>query len=816
MKMHAPMVGTVIGPYVLDRPLGKGDVGCVYHARRSDGIPEERAIKLVRSDNLRPNWQNEISKVVRLRLTPGVVRYHEHDHLEIGGTAYEWISWDYIPGKSLRELIAERDVTVPLLVSVVECVLNVFHACRSAGIQHGDLHSGNIIVQDASELRLDSSRREVWLTDFGYCTASMGKEMLDDYLGLARIVDECGDAIDPHMIEGQDKRLLSALKHEFCRLLLETNPTEGEFVRNPRELMRRLEAIRQNAPADPTSQEKHIADYLAAELLGERFDEWRQLFVPEFLASSTVLDRNITVVTGLRGCGKTMIFRRLTALFNCHLGPSGVPRAETFVGFYLNARSIAEAFPWLPEDKTGEARRQIIHFFHLSWCLEIVDWLIEEGRRQRLQADWLYAFLAPRLQKAIPQLGATDFQSMRAFLSRELLRAKLHSRYDTTDWALSDLGFLDDFAQALVGNLAWVRDKPFYFFLDDYSTPLITEYIQRILNAIVFRRSAQVIFKVATESAESFVPEGLNSKKLEENDDFVLIDFGMQALLGGDEHNGAILSAVLGPRIGRDNMLRDRGLDLEKILGPTRLTNVDLAQLLRREGEDRRVLYHGVSFFCAMWSSDIREMIRLFASMVALENQQRLADSGKDRVITEKVQDKAMREAGSKYFSLLEAATNPSERLYALGEQDPSYGHHLVEIAKAFQQVARYELLTKESKNETSQPPKQARRIEIIGVGDELPDRLLEYYRGMIRYGLFTRDTRGKSVRGKVAPRLYLRGLLIPFFTLTFSKRDSVTMNWDDFCAFIENPHDFLARWQAKPANRGPATEGPMLPGFEP
>jgi hypothetical protein len=810
------MIGTTIGPYLLDRPLGKGGVGSVYHARRSDGIPEERAIKLIRSEDLRPNWENEISKVVRLRLTPGVVRYHDHGHKDIGGIAYEWISWDYIPGKSLRELIRERAMTVPLLMSVVECVLQVFHACRAVGIEHGDLHPGNIIIEDASELRLESSRREVWVTDFGYCTASMGKEMLDDYVGLARTIGECGDAIDFHAVEGQDKRLLSALKREFCRLLLETNQTEGVYVRNPRELMRQLDVIRLNAPAAPASQERHIADYLAAELLGERFDEWRALFVPEFLASSAVLDRNITVVTGLRGCGKTMIFRRLTALFNCHLGPSGVPRADSFIGFYLNARSIAEAFPWLPEPREDDARRQIIHFFHLSWCLEVVDWLIEEGKKRRLQADWLYAFLAPRLQKTIPQLGATDFQSMRAFLNSELIRAKLYSRYDATDWALFDLGFLGDLAQALASNLAWVGDRPFYFFLDDYSTPLLTPQVQRILNAVVFRRSADVIFKVATESAESFVPIGLNGKKLEENDDFVLIDFGTQALLSSDEQNQAILSAILRPRIDRDGILRERDLDLTKILGPTLLTNADLARFLKRDGDvqEKRVRYHGVRFFCGMWSSDIREMIRMFANMVALAAPQDLRNDAAERLIAEGIQDKAMREAGSKYLSLLEAATNPSERMYAVGEQDPSYGHHLVEIARAFQQIARHELQTKESRNETSQPPKQARRIEIIGVGNELPEKLLDYYRGMIRYGLFTRDTRGKSVRGKVVPRLYLRGLLIPFFTLTFSKRDSVMMSWEDFCAFLDKPHEFLARWQAKPANRDPAAEGPMLPGL--
>ncbi|HMJ89472.1 MAG TPA: hypothetical protein VK530_06630, partial [Candidatus Acidoferrum sp.] len=60
-----------------------------------------------------------------------------------------------------------------------------------------------------------------------------------------------------------------------------------------------------------------------------------------------------------------------------------------------------------------------------------------------------------------------------------------------------------------------------------------------------------------------------------------------------------------------------------------------------------------------------------------------------------------------------------------------------------------------------------------------------EYYRGMIRYGLFIRDYKGKSVRGKAVPRLVLRGLLIPYYTLTFSKHDSITMTFAKFCEFL-------------------------------
>jgi hypothetical protein len=71
-------------------------------------------------------------------------------------------------------------------------------------------------------------------------------------------------------------------------------------------------------------------------------------------------------------------------------------------------------------------------------------------------------------------------------------------------------------------------------------------------------------------------------------------------------------------------------------------------------------------------------------------------------------------------------------------------------------------------------------RIEII---DEFRIEGLarEIYRDLVRYGLFMRDSRGKSVRGTFVPRLYLRRLLLPFCGLALSKRDSVQLTCETF-----------------------------------
>jgi hypothetical protein len=348
-------------------------------------------------------------------------------------------------------------------------------------------------------------------------------------------------------------------------------------------------------------------------------------------------------------------------------------------------------------------------------------------------------------------------------------------------------------------NVTFVGERPFYFFLDDYSTPLVTISMQRILNSIVFRRSATVIFKVATESTESFEPIGLNSKPLEENDDYVLIDSSSQVMGRSDKANKELLSAILKPRISRETRFEGRRLTLNSFLGVTPYTNIKLAQKLKAKEEHKEVLYCGERVFSSIYSSNVREMISLFAEMVSNEDSVNFIKKPKLNygLIDREIQNKAFREAGGKFLSLLAAATNPSDKLYEACMGDQSFGDHLTQIADAFQVIASHELKTKEIKNQGAHNPKQARRIELTNFDEDLPDDVREYYRGMIRYGLFIRDYKGKSVRGKAVPRLVLRGLLIPYYTLTFSKHDSITMTFERFCAFLRKPKEFARNWTA-------------------
>jgi hypothetical protein len=73
-----------------------------------------------------------------------------------------------------------------------------------------------------------------------------------------------------------------------------------------------------------------------------------------------------------------------------------------------------------------------------------------------------------------------------------------------------------------------------------------------------------------------------------------------------------------------------------------------------------------------------------------------------------------------------------------------------------------------------------------------------QLYDELLRYSVFIEDFRGKSRRGNVVPRLYLRRFLIPHFNLTFSTRDSVELEPEDFEVFLLNPKAFEQKLRLK------------------
>jgi acetaldehyde dehydrogenase (acetylating) len=105
-------------------------------------------------------WKAEIEKANRLR-NDAVVHFTdelEWKDLEANIDCVVFVA-EYIRGSNLRDFIekSQQEISIPFIVQFLETMFDVFNEMKGSGQNHGDLHAGNILVEQRSSLRGDPS-----------------------------------------------------------------------------------------------------------------------------------------------------------------------------------------------------------------------------------------------------------------------------------------------------------------------------------------------------------------------------------------------------------------------------------------------------------------------------------------------------------------------------------------------------------------------------------------------------------------------------------------------------------------------------------
>ena len=182
---HSKATGRVVGGrYRLVEHIDRGGAADVWLAH-DERLDREVAVKLLGAkadDAFRERFTQEARRAASVT-HPNVVTVF--DEGQEGDDAY--MVMEYVRGKTLRELIAERGPLPPHETSrLVAQIAAALDAAHGAGVLHLDVKPANVIVTDTGIAKL---------ADFGVATAAHG-EAERELVGTARYVA-------PERIEGQ-------------------------------------------------------------------------------------------------------------------------------------------------------------------------------------------------------------------------------------------------------------------------------------------------------------------------------------------------------------------------------------------------------------------------------------------------------------------------------------------------------------------------------------------------------------------------------------------------------------------------------------
>ena len=740
-------------------------------------------------ENVRSLQYLDEAKRANLLENQSVVRHFETVEDEIFGIRCIVFVCDFVRGTNLRDYIKRNrsDIDVSFIENFLRSMFALLFELKGRGFVHGDLHEGNILV---SKSDYDVYGRVVFrVTDFGVGQITGSSAHANDYLYVANTLRQLLECVIYQDCGGRDRFVYDVLRLDFLqRHLVETNSLADEFALNPQGMLEKLDSLdehyRRQSQEEAGSKMVTPFDYPNCEQIGNHHLLLKALYSDRLLGLTDVQARSNLVLTGPRGCGKTTVFRAMSLDYLIST-ENDAPANMQFIGIYYRCDDLYFAFPRYKHPDREPALNVPMHFLTVtllaraleqlaSWANRHFQKEFHEKEEMLVDGLWNLIGIRPPDSPVANKVGG--------FVSR--LKGKERRRASTKQ------RFINDPNQPLHGyfgpeillkacayirkTMSFLQNRPFYFFIDDYSHPKITIDLQRNLNRLLMTRTADVFFKLSTESPVSFARDDIDNKRFVETREYDLLNVGLKYLTDTSTRRRSFIDDLFKRRFRE--VENYPVASLEELFGSTRRKENAVAIAIR-DGKRDQCYYAGIETITAMCSGDIHYIIRLVSRMVE-------DSGGKDWL--SKAEGNPKIDPRRQNNSIRAAAAAFVESVQKL----PKWGPRLAEIVTAFGNVAHSYLRYESSSNSNDRPPHQASRIEpfeALRLSHDSGEILEE----LLRYSIFIEDPRGKSRRGEIVPRFYLRRYLIPHFRLTFSLHDSLELENTEMELLLSEPREF-------------------------
>jgi tRNA A-37 threonylcarbamoyl transferase component Bud32/energy-coupling factor transporter ATP-binding protein EcfA2 len=788
------LIDEYVDGFKLEKYVGRGHYGAVFKARNRIG--REYALKLVPVSlytSAGKEFDEEISKFVRLG------QHNNIASLEDAGTAtlsilgssisFYFIVMEWVEGVTLTEFTKEGAKTPNEIISVLFDVSAALERFESNNLWHNDLNSDNILIQkiDGSQslTRKHDSPYICKIVDTGSAVfrGVKDKERLSDLKFLAFHINELRKASlgASDTFTREEQFLLAGISILVSRLFDEN---EERSIVTAKALSVELESTYSNRLLLTSAQLTELSDpfgYLNASEFPDDFIS--PLFsrgVPWIQSISSAESKN-TLITGPRGCGKTMLLRSMS--LNTRSLPNRPDEtideikerlaADGYIAFFVSARiEIGNhcSLSKLPEWANSE--ELCVLYFSLLFVNQILE-TVEHGQ---VAGIWhtdannegeFCNFIAE-------SLGVENYGSISALASQvKKLQHKLVMGELSGEGNSRGLGpnFFSQISSRLVNLCPEFAGKEVVYLLDDFSKPKVPQEVQKSLLPIIFNIGGGYSFRVSAHS-ESTEKQDVRGNKYEINREYREIN------LGGSYLEATASTASLA---SVDEFIEDiftRRFEHSKDLQGTKLVDLlgndddgpigERLKKLHKEKAARTFRYHGRNTILKLCSGDISYLIDMVGKIARVKRSPQASVNTQHSVIRQYAW----------------------KELYGLKDISPQSNIDLYQVALTFGKFSRFKLIS--SRKGKSSKAEEYLKIEVEL--DQASDEVVALIADLLQHGVFVDGGFSNSSKGLPARKLFFRKIFTPAFPTSYNSGHTVPMTAPVFSEFAKNPVQYLRR----------------------
>ncbi|WP_156941812.1 hypothetical protein [Mesorhizobium sp. LSJC255A00] len=632
-----------IGDFDVERSLGRGFYAATFVARPRHGLNKSPRVLKVSPVGLYRKFGKSFASEMELHAT--VAEGADHvvaaedifdDTVEFGDVSLpsHVAVLQFVEGDTLSKYLqGDRTLSAAQAAQIACDLFRMREEFERHKVHHNDLHASNIIVQELPSGRRRADAIEPAIRAMAIDLGSVAEDRRSGgiYRGdLHWIGSHISAMADRLLAPGDsapdiDKRVGLQL-HIIAQSLAsvtenQRTPKADDMIAGIREQYHRTAE-----PWRPWRNQAVLRTF-AASYNAQTLDAW---YVPQLLVDpegtwlSRVSAPGPLVMTGMRGCGKTMMLQSL----QFHARATVLPGEEDinaldrigqdgYVGLFVSAQRLIPVDPKATRPSTEEllARLLVAYAAQAARAMAHLHDLDAEALAFDASASLVNAVvntLSPRPEIA----STTTIEQVERAMSDLLVRV---SRADSGLRLATNPNIAFPLvASAIRGASTIWQDAQVLFLLDDVSTRYLdTERIEDLLSSLLFQHP-ECAFKLTSEAQTIFLSLKSPGKvhPAAAGRDFATFDLGAEVQNRLKDRSGkAFLNAILDararlfpghPNQGSAQVLGD--VDLETIART-------IAETQTRSRERKR-LYHGLRALAGVCVGDIGTVIQIYQEML--------------------------------------------------------------------------------------------------------------------------------------------------------------------------------------------------------